>query len=87
MTCPITILHCACKDDARICVCKPRQLNAVLLAEQGLIVSAFFDVVYLNGLVTICSHAELAVVIVVDRLNVWRRSTFLNVLALEQLYR
>lgn len=81
----LTILHCARKDDARVRVCKPRQLDAVLLAKQGLVMSTFLDVVYLNRLVAIRGHAEFAVVVVVDRLHIGRRSTFLDVLALEEL--
>lgn len=65
---------------------KPCQLYAIFLAEQSLIMSAFFDVVYLNRLVAVRGHAQLAIVIVVDRLHVRRRLAFLDVLALKELY-
>lgn len=46
-----TILLGARIDDAGAGVCEPGELDAVLFTEQAFIMTALFDVIYLDGLV------------------------------------
>lgn len=68
-------------------MCKLCMLDAVLFAQQALIMPTFPNVIYLDGLVAFRSHAKLAGVVKIDRENVWLRPAFLNVVSLEELCR
>lgn len=52
-------------------MCKFGQLNAVLLAQQGLVMAALPNVVDLDGLVALGSHAQLTGIVVIDREDTW----------------
>lgn len=64
---------------------KFRELDAVLFAEQGFVVSAFPDIVNLNGLVALGGHAKLAGVVVVDGQDVGDFA-ILGLFSLENLF-
>lgn len=42
---PLTVLLCAGIDDARICMCKLGQFDAILFAQKALVVATFPNVV------------------------------------------
>lgn len=61
------------------------QLDAVLLAEQSLAVGALLDVVYLDRLVTLGRHEELAGIVEVQRQDAGLGPALLEVFAAKQL--
>lgn len=65
-------------------MCKLGQLHAVLLAKQRLIVSSLPNIVYLNSLIALGGHTQLARIIEVNGENVWCLAT-LGVVSLEEL--
>lgn len=66
---------------------KLRQLDAVLLAQQALIVSALSNVVDLNRLVARRRHEQLSFIVVVNRQDSRLRLSIFYVFATKQLKR
>lgn len=62
----LTVLLCAGIYDAGAGVGESGQLDSVLLAQQSLVMAAFFDIVDLYCLVALGCHAQLAGIIVVN---------------------
>lgn len=61
------------------------QFNAVLLAQQALVVTSILYVINLDRLVALRGHAQLARVVEIDRQNMWLRFALLKVISLKQL--
>lgn len=78
-----TVRFCARIDNAGAGVGELGQLDAVLFAEKGLVMSSVFDVVDLNGLVALRCHTKVARVVKVDGQDRGLRFSFLDVLSLE----
>lgn len=66
-------------------MCKLGQLDAVLFAQQALVVAALADVVDLDRLVAGRRHEQLAVVIVVDGEDARLRPSFFDVVSAQEL--
>jgi hypothetical protein len=81
-----TVLLCAGIYYTRAGVCELGKLDAVLLAQEALIVAPLLDVVYLDRLVAGGRHDQLAFVVVVDGLDVRLRAAVLDVVASEELH-
>lgn len=80
-----TVLFGTCVNYARARVRELGQFDAVLLAEQSLAVGALLDVVYLDRLVALGRHEQLAGVVEVERQDTGLRPSLLEVFAAEQL--
>lgn len=80
-----TILLGASVNDAGASMREFRELDAILLAEQGFVVSALSHIVNLDGLVAFGGHAKLARVVIVDGQNVWDLA-ILGLFSLEKLF-
>lgn len=66
-------------------MCELCQLDAILLAQQVLLVYTLLDAINLNCLVALGGHEKLARIIEVERQHVWLRTAILDVLPLEKL--
>jgi hypothetical protein len=66
-------------------MCKLGQLDAVLFAQQALVVAALADIVDLNSLVAGRCHEQLAVVVVVDGEDARLRPAIFDVVSAQQL--
>lgn len=80
-----TVLFGACVNYARARVRELGQLDAVLLAEQSLAVGALLDVVYLDRLVALGRHEQLAGIVEVERQDAGLGPALLEVFTAEQL--
>ena len=81
----LTILFRTCIYDARAGVRELGMLHPVLLAQQALFVPPLLNVVYLYSLIARRCQYQIAVVVVVNRLDVRLRPAILDIISPKQL--